>query len=62
MAKLIVHGGNKLSGKLRLESAKNAVLPMIAGAILTEEQVVIRNCPKISDVLNMIKILQINHY
>ena len=59
MSKLIVHGGNKLSGKIRLESAKNAVLPMIAGAILTNEQVVIKNCPKISDVLNMIKIL--NH-
>jgi len=57
MSKLIVHGGNKISGKLRLESAKNAVLPMIAGAILTKEQVVIKNCPKISDVLNMIKIL-----
>ncbi len=58
MEKFEIYGGKRLSGSIKLESAKNAVLPLLAGAILTDEQVVIKNCPKIHDVLNMIKILQ----
>ena len=56
MEKYVINGGRKISGKLNVQSAKNAVLPMLAGAILTEEEVVIKDCPKILDVLNMIKI------
>ncbi len=58
MEKLVITGGKKLSGKIKVESAKNAVLPMLAGAILTDEEVVIEKCPKIADVLSMINILQ----
>lgn len=57
MEKYIINGGRKLSGKVSVESAKNAVLPILAASILTEEEVVIMSCPKIKDVLNMIKIL-----
>ncbi len=57
MGRYEIYGGKKLSGKIEVESAKNAVLPLLAGAILTKEQVVIKNCPKILDVLSMIKIL-----
>lgn len=57
MEKFVVIGGNKLRGDVNIESAKNAVLPMMAGAILTSDEVVIKNCPKISDVLNMTLIL-----
>ncbi len=57
MEKYVIKGGKKLSGKIEIESAKNAVLPILAGCILTEKEVVIKNCPKIIDVLNMIKIL-----
>ena len=59
MEKLIINGGNRLSGSVKIESAKNSVLPILAGSILAEEQTVIKNCPKIQDVINMIKIL--NH-
>ncbi len=59
MEKYEINGGRSLSGKLKIESAKNAVLPILAASILTEEEVVIMSCPKIKDVLNMIKIL--NH-
>lgn len=52
-----INGGKKLSGRIKAESAKNAVLPILAAAILTDEEVVIKDCPKISDVLNMIHIL-----
>ncbi len=57
MDKYVINGGNKLSGKIRIESAKNSVLPIIAGSILTNQQVVIKNCPKIKDVYAMLEIL-----
>ncbi len=57
MEKYIINGGRPLSGKLKIESAKNAVLPILAASILTDEEVVIMSCPKIKDVMNMIKIL-----
>jgi len=58
MEKYVINGGRKINGKLKVQSAKNAVLPMMAGAILTKEEVVIKDCPKILDVMNMIKILE----
>ncbi len=58
MGRYEIYGGKKLSGKIELESAKNAVLPLLAASILTNEQVIIKNCPKIQDVLNMIKIIK----
>ena len=58
MEKYVIKGGRKLSGVLEIESAKNSVLPIIAASILTSDEVVIKNCPKISDVLTMIKILR----
>ena len=57
MEKYIINGGKKLSGKVKIQSAKNSVLPIMAGAILTDEQVVIKNCPKIKDVMSMLNIL-----
>ena len=53
----VVNGATRLDGKVEIESAKNAVLPMLAGCVLTEEKVTIQNCPKIKDVLSLIKIL-----
>ncbi len=57
MEKYLINGGKKLSGKVKIQSAKNSVLPIMAGAILTDEQVVIKNCPKIKDVMAMLSIL-----
>ncbi|MBQ3220009.1 MAG: UDP-N-acetylglucosamine 1-carboxyvinyltransferase [Clostridia bacterium] len=57
MEKYVINGGRPLNGKLKIESAKNAVLPILAASILTDEEVVIMSCPKINDVLSMIKIL-----
>ncbi len=57
MGKFIINGGSKLEGSIRIESAKNAVLPILAGTLLTSEKVVVLNCPKIKDVLSMIDIL-----
>ncbi|MBE7080937.1 MAG: UDP-N-acetylglucosamine 1-carboxyvinyltransferase [Clostridiales bacterium] len=57
MEKYMINGGRKLSGKITIQSAKNSVLPIMAGALLTDEQVVIKNCPKIKDVMSMLNIL-----
>ena len=53
----IVNGGEKLYGKVQIQSAKNAVLPLLAASILTDELVKIRGVPPISDVENMLRIL-----
>lgn len=57
MNKYVVMGGNKLDGQLEVFSAKNCVLVLLAASILTEEQVIIHKCPRITDVYNMLLIL-----
>ena len=52
-------GGNRLNGEVQNYSAKNAVLPMLAGAMLTEEEVTIKDCPYITDIDNMFKIREV---
>lgn len=58
MSKYIITGGYKLDGSVAVDCAKNAYLPILAGTIMCEEQVILRNCPKFVDVLNMCKILE----
>jgi len=57
MEKYIINGGNKLYGSVKIQSAKNAVLPILAATVLTDGKVKILNVPQISDVKNMVKIL-----
>ena len=57
MDKYIIQGGEKLYGQVRAQSAKNAVLPLLAGCVLTDEIVKIRDVPAIADVENMLRIL-----
>ena len=52
-----VLGGEKIEGEVRLEGAKNAVLPILAAALLPEGDTVIRDCPDIRDVHAMAGIL-----
>ena len=58
MDKFIIEGGNRLYGSINVQSAKNSVLVLLAASILTEEQVIIENVPKISDVIHMNDILR----
>ncbi len=58
MGRYVINGMKPLMGEVEIESAKNSVLPILAGALLTDEEVVIMSCPKIRDVLTMVKILQ----
>ncbi len=57
MERYIINGKKRLDGSVKIESAKNAVLPIIAASIMTDEEIVINNCPKITDVLSMVRIL-----
>ena len=57
MDKYIINGGNKLYGEIKVQTAKNSVLPILAAAVLTDGEVRILNAPHITDVKNMVKIL-----
>lgn len=58
MEKLIVYGGRKLNGELEICSAKNSLLPILAGSIINNGKVIIKSVPKFSDVINMVDILK----
>ena len=59
MSDLIIRGKKRLSGKLNIQGSKNSVLPIMAASLLTDEKVVINNCPEISDVDLMQKIVNL---
>ena len=57
MDKYIINGGNPLYGSVKIQTAKNSVLPILAASVLTDEKITVRNVPSITDVRNMVKIL-----
>jgi len=57
MDKLVIEGGGKLTGSVRVSGAKNACLPILAATLLTEEECVITNVPDLKDVETMLNIL-----
>lgn len=57
MDKLIVHGGATLQGSVNISGSKNASLPILAAAILTGDDCIIRRVPDVSDTNYMIQIL-----
>ncbi len=54
----LVKGGRRLSGSVRIGGSKNAVLPILAASLLTDSEVLLGNCPDLSDVDNMLEILR----
>lgn len=57
MQKLIINGGKKLYGEINIQGAKNAVLPILAAAVLCKGDIVLHNCPRLSDVYSAMRIL-----
>ena len=57
MEKLIVEGGYRLSGSVNISGSKNASLPILAAALLTDEPVRITRVPDVSDTNYMLQIL-----
>jgi UDP-N-acetylglucosamine 1-carboxyvinyltransferase len=51
MDKLVIRGGNPLDGTVRVSGAKNAALPAMAAALLTEDTVILENIPQVRDIV-----------
>jgi len=56
--KLLIEGGTRLSGQVRISGAKNAALPILAGTLLATEPVSVSNVPHLKDVTTTISLLQ----
>ncbi|MDP0562846.1 MAG: UDP-N-acetylglucosamine 1-carboxyvinyltransferase [Candidatus Endonucleobacter sp. (ex Gigantidas childressi)] len=56
MDKLIITGGVRLDGEIRISGAKNAALPILAAALLTEDTVTICNLPHLHDITTMFEL------
>src|SRR3954451_17149059 len=57
MSTLMIEGGRRLSGAVEVEGNKNAALPLLAACLLTTEECVLRNVPRISDDEVMARLL-----
>ena len=57
MSSFVIEGGRPLRGSIRAAGNKNAALPIIAGALLTDEPVTLRNVPAIRDVATMLELV-----
>ena len=56
--KFLIHGGTPLSGEITAAGNKNAALPILAACLLTEEEVVLRNVPRIRDTEAQVGLLE----
>lgn len=57
MSTLLIEGGHRLEGHVAVEGNKNAALPLLAACLLTEEECVLTNVPRIGDVEVMARLL-----
>ena len=57
MDKILVHGGSRLEGDVRIGGSKNSALPILAATLLTKEKCVIDRVPDLSDIHYMLTIL-----
>ena len=58
MDKLLIEGGVALSGEIRASGAKNATLPILCAALLTDEPLVVSNVPQLEDVATCNRLLR----
>ena len=57
MDKLRIFGGQALSGRIQIAGAKNASLPLMAASLLTDQNLILRNLPRVADIATMGKLL-----
>ncbi len=58
MEKIVIKGGEPLSGNIKIGGSKNAILPIMASCILTDEKIRLKNVPNLEDIQTMIKVLE----
>ncbi len=54
----VIEGGRRLDGSIAVQGAKNAALPLMATALLTDEPITIRDAPDLADIRNMARLLE----
>ncbi len=57
MDKLLIEGGTRLAGEISISGAKNAALPLLCAALLTDEPVTFTNVPRLNDIGTLLKLL-----
>lgn len=58
MDAISICGGNTLCGEVKIQGSKNGTLPLLAASVLIKGKTVLENCPRITDVDHMIKLLE----
>lgn len=58
MEQMVIEGGHRLEGTVKVSGAKNAILPILAGCLLSEGKSILRNVPDLSDVRTMAEVLR----
>ncbi len=56
--KFVINGGKSLKGEIAVSGSKNGATPVIAATVLTDRKCVLRNVPRISDVMTMLELLR----
>ena len=59
MDRIIIEGQQPLSGSVKISGAKNAVLPIMAAALMVEGKSVLKRVPDLRDTRTMIKLMEI---
>ncbi len=59
MEKILITGGKKLSGTVKISGSKNASLPILVATLLTDEDCVVKNVPRLQDVETILALLKI---
>lgn len=57
MDTFVIEGGQRLFGRVRINGSKNAALPMLAAALLTDQPITLRDVPNLADIRNMLRLL-----
>lgn len=58
MEKLLIKGGNRLSGEVKISGAKNSALPILAAGLLADKPVKITNVPDLNDINTMLELIR----
>lgn len=58
MDKIVIDGGHRLTGKVKISGSKNAALPLMAATLLTSQPVTLKNAPQLADIRTMARLLE----
>jgi UDP-N-acetylglucosamine 1-carboxyvinyltransferase len=58
MDKLVIEGGARLKGEVRISGAKNAALPIMCASLLARDALTLHNVPQLNDIATMVKLLR----